>query len=429
MIKELYCDDPAKVLELLEREEEVSSDVSETVAKILATVRKEGDRALRHYTKELDGVALTSLEVTPEEINSALTTVDSYFWDVLEQSYENIWNYHKHQVQQGYTVTDTPGVMLGRRVIPLDRVGIYVPGGTARYPSSVLMNVAPAKLAGVGEIIMVTPPGKDGKVPGDILAAAKIAGVDRIFKLGGAQAVAALAYGTESVPKVDKIVGPGNIYVATAKQQVFGTVDIDMIAGPSEILIIADDSANPDYVAMDMLSQAEHDKLAASFLVTTSKKLVAQVLNRLEEFLKPLPKKEIAAHSLKRNGGIILTDTLETAAEISNQIAPEHLEICTDSPFSLLSLIRHAGSVFLGHYTPEALGDYFAGPNHILPTSGTARFSSGLSVDDFIKKSSFIYYDKSALQAAGKQVMTFARHEDLEAHARSVELRMEEEND
>lgn len=427
MIRMLSCTNPSELSALLSRKEEVSADVSATVAEIIAAVRERGDAAVKELTARLDGAALFSLEVTKEESDAALARTDAEFLSILTQARDNIQAYHEKQKRTGFLMAERPGVVLGQKITALDRVGIYVPGGTAAYPSTVLMDTVPAKIAGVGEIIMVTPPGRDGNIPSDILAAAHIAGVDRIFKVGGAQAVAALAYGTEQIPRVDKIVGPGNLYVATAKRMVYGQVDIDMIAGPSEILIIADGGANPVHVAADLLSQAEHDRLAASFLVTDSVALAQAVADELPRQLALLPRREIAEAAIRDNSAIIVTSSLETAVALSNEIAPEHLEVCTAEPFALLPLIRHAGSIFLGRYAPEALGDYFAGPNHTLPTSGTARFSSGLSVDDFIKKSSVIYYERYALRAVADQVAAFAGREGLHAHARSVTIRMEEE--
>ncbi|MDL2233603.1 histidinol dehydrogenase [Ruminococcaceae bacterium OttesenSCG-928-L11] len=427
MIRILECTEPLQIGGMLNREGENAPNVDAAVAEIIATVRKGGDEALRDYTRRFDGAALSALEVTPSEWEAAVRQVDDAFLAILERAKGNIIAFHEKQRRTGFIMAEQPGVVLGQKIIPLDRVGIYVPGGTASYPSTVLMDAIPAKIAGVGEIVMVTPPGKDGSIDPAILAAAKVAGVDRIFKLGGAQAVAALAYGTESVPRVDKIVGPGNLYVATAKRMVYGQVDIDMIAGPSEILVIADETANPRHVAIDMLSQAEHDRLAASFLVTTDKELAGQVQQEIARLLPTLSRSEIATHSIETNGAVVVTDTLQHAVEISNQIAPEHLEVCTDDPFALLPAICHAGSIFLGKYAPEALGDYFAGPNHTLPTSGTARFSSPLSVDDYIKKSSYIYYDKAALEAVYRDVDTFARREGLTAHAESVSSRFREE--
>ncbi len=420
MLKLLTCDTPQEITALLSREEEVPANVEQAVAEVITAVRKQGDAALLAYTNRFDGVELSALEVTQEEVQWALQQVDPSFLSILQQAKENVAAFHQKQKRQGFIMDEYPGVVLGQKITPLDRVGVYVPGGTASYPSTVLMDTVPAKIAGVGEIIMVTPPDKDGGVSPNILAAAYVAGVDRIFKIGGAQAVAALSYGTQSVPKVDKIVGPGNIYVATAKRMVYGLVDIDMIAGPSEILVVADETADPACVAADLLSQAEHDSLSAAWLITTSNTLASAVQKEVERQVALLPRKEIAAHAISKNSAIILTDSLETAVEISNRIAPEHLELCMDDPFALLPLVKHAGSIFLGKYAPEALGDYFAGPNHTLPTSGTARFSSPLSVDDFCKKSSFIYYDKAALGKAAESIATFARTEGLEGHARSV---------
>ena len=426
MIRIFKCNSPDEAQKLLAREESASVDVSETVAAILNDVKNRGDMAVYEYTRRFDGADLDSFEVTEDELNQAIESTDATFLSVLREARDNIEAYHAKQKRTGFWMSDRSGIILGQKLTALDRVGVYVPGGTASYASTVLMDVIPAKIAGVGEIIMVTPPGRDGKIATDILAAAKIAGVDRIFKAGGAQAVAALAYGTQSIPRVDKIVGPGNIYVATAKRLVYGTVDIDMIAGPSEILIIADESANPSHIAADMLSQAEHDSLAAAFLVTTSTTLAEATAKQLEIQLNDLPRNEIARESIEKHSAMIVTDNLENVAAISNQIAPEHLEIMTEDPFAVLPLIRHAGSIFLGKYAPEALGDYFAGPNHTLPTSGTARFSSGLSVDDFIKKSSVIYYDKAAFTDAADKVAMFAQREGLDAHARSITIRLED---
>ena len=401
-------------------------DVTGTVKRIIADVVRRGDEALLDYCERFDGAKLESLAVTPAEIDEAMQAVSAELIAILEKAASNIRKFHQAQVRNGFIINDTDGVVMGQKVIPMDKVGIYVPGGTAAYPSTVLMDSIPAKIAGCGEIVMVTPPGKDGKIAPAILAAAKIAGVDRIFKVGGAQAVAALAYGTASVPKVDKIVGPGNAYVAEAKRQVFGQVAIDMIAGPSEILVVADATANADYVAADLLSQAEHDKLASAVLVTDSMALAKAVQQSIEVQLQSLSRQEIARASIDNNGKIIVADTLDAAIEISNTIAPEHLELCVDNPFDYLDKIRHAGSVFMGKYCPEALGDYLAGPNHTLPTSGTARFSSPLSVDDFVKKTQYTYYTAAALQAVAKDVACFAETEGLTAHARSATIRMEE---
>ena len=398
-------------------------DVSGTVSEIIDSVRRRGDKALFEYCEKFDRVSLSALEVSEAEIEEAFSSVDAEFIDVMRRAKENIHAFHSRQVRNSFVLENGDGIILGQKVMPIERVGLYVPGGTAAYPSSVLMNSVPAKIAGCGTIVMVTPPGKDGKVNPVILAAAKIAGVDRIFKVGGAQAVAALAYGTESVPRVDKIVGPGNAFVAEAKKQVFGRVAIDMIAGPSEILVVADGTCDPDVVAADLLSQAEHDKMASAVLVTDSASLANEVRDALERQIPLLLRSEIARASIDKNGKIIVAPDLRVAIEIANEIAPEHLELCVDNPFDYLSSIRHAGSIFMGKNCPEALGDYFAGPNHTLPTSGTARFSSPLSVDDFVKKSQFSYYTAEALDAVSKDVGYFARKEGLTAHAESAEIR------
>jgi histidinol dehydrogenase len=407
------------------RDELYTDDVSDTVAEIIRNVRAYGDEALFKYTKSFDKAELKSLEVDASEIKSAYDNADSEFANVLVQAKNNIRAFHENQKRCGFAITGHGGSVMGQRVIPLEKVGIYVPGGTAAYPSSVLMNCIPAKIAGVDEVIMVTPPSENGKVPDAILAAAYVAGVDRVFAIGGAQAVAALAYGTQSVPRVDKIVGPGNRFVAEAKKQVFGKVAIDMIAGPSEILVIADGASDPKNVAADLLSQAEHDRNATAVLVTDNYELANNVRDELERQIPLLPRAEIARESIDKNGKIIIADSLDRAVEISNRLAPEHLEICTDEPFGFLDKIRNAGSVFLGRYCPEALGDYMAGPNHTLPTSGTARFSSPLSVDDFVKKSQFSYFTKQSLEPLYKSVALFARKEGLSAHARSAEIRFE----
>lgn len=396
-----------------------SSDVAETVSEIIADVRKRKDAALRDYSLRFDKSELDSLEVTREEIQVAVDSTDPELIDIMKESSENIRHFHEKQVRSDFVITDKPGIVLGQRIIPMERVGLYVPGGSASYPSSVLMNCIPAKIAGVKEIIITTP-SHGGYVNPVILAAAEIAGADKIFKVGGAQAVAALAYGTESIPKVDKIVGPGNAYVAEAKKQVFGEVAIDMIAGPSEILIVADSSCDPAVLAADMLSQAEHDRMASAVMVTDSEILARKTAEQLERLIPLLNRADIARASVDNNGKIIITSSLSEAIEVSNRIAPEHLEICTDNPFDYLSKVRHAGSVFLGKNSPEALGDYFAGPNHTLPTSGTARFSSPLSVDDFIKKTSFTYYTAEALNGAAEKIAQFAMAEGLDAHAKSV---------
>ena len=401
------------------------NNVTDIVADIIRTVRAEGDTALLSYTKKFDGAQLQSLAVTEAEITEAVASVEPEFLEILENAAKNIRAFHQKQVRSSFIMTEQDGVILGQKVTPIEKVGLYVPGGTAAYPSTVLMDTIPAKIAGCKQIVMVTPPGKDGKVNPAILAAAKIAGVTQIFKVGGAQAVAALAYGTQSVPKVDKIGGPGNAFVAEAKKQVFGQVAIDMIAGPSEILSVADGKSDPVHVAADMLSQAEHDKMASAVLVTDSAQLAEAVQQELERQIPLLPRAEIARASIDNNGKIIVAQELSVVISIANEIAPEHLELMVDNPFDYLEGIQNAGSIFMGRNCPEALGDYFAGPNHTLPTSGTARFSSPLSVDDFVKKSQFTYYTKPALDAVSRQVAFFARKEGLEAHARSATIRTE----
>ncbi|MBQ2854404.1 MAG: histidinol dehydrogenase [Oscillospiraceae bacterium] len=402
-------------------------NVESVVAEIIANVRQRGDTALYEYSEKFDRAKLTALQVTPEEISEAVASVEPRFLEILRKAAENIRAFHEKQVRSSFVISENRGVVIGQKIIPVDRAGLYVPGGTAAYPSTVLMDSIPAKIAGVREVVMVTPPNKEGKVNPVILAAAKIAGVDKIFKVGGAQAVAALAYGTETVPKVDKIVGPGNAFVAEAKKQVFGQVSIDMIAGPSEILIVADGASDPRHLAADLLSQAEHDKLASAVLVTDSAELAEAVREQLEIQIPQLERAEIARASIDHNGKIIVADDLMQAIDIANEIAPEHLELCVDNPFDYLDAIRHAGSIFMGRNCPEALGDYFAGPNHTLPTSGTARFSSPLGVDDFIKKTQFTYYTRSALEAVAEDVAYFARQEGLTAHARSAVIRTGEE--
>ncbi len=413
--------------EILNRDIRAEADVESVVDAIIADVRARGDEALRDYAKKFDRAEIGDLLVSQAEIEEAFAAVGEDFIQTLRMAAANIRHFHEHQVHKDFVVTDTPGVLLGQKYTPIERAGVYVPGGTAAYPSTVLMDVIPAKVAGVKEIVMTTPAGPDGKVNPNILAAAAVAGIDRIVKTGGAQAVAALAYGTESVPAVDKIVGPGNIYVATAKRKVFGKVGIDMIAGPSEILVLADGGANPAWVAADLLSQAEHDKLATPVLVTDSEALAEAVQAELERQIPLLPRAAIARESVDTNGKIVVTDDLAKAIEAANLIAPEHLEICTEDPFAVLGSIKNAGSIFLGRNVPEALGDYFAGPNHTLPTSGTARFSSPLGVDDFVKKSSFIYYTKDALGAVQGRIADFAEREGLHAHAKSVTIRFEDE--
>ena len=406
---------------------EMKLDVESIVADIIANVRKNGDTALYEYTEKFDKAKLSSLLVSEEEINEAFETVSDKFIGILEQAAKNIRKFHEKQVRNSFIINDENGIVTGQKIIHVDKAVLYVPGGTAAYPSPVLMESIPAKIAGVKEVVMVTPPSANGKVNPVILAAAKIAGVDKIFKVGGAQAIAALAYGTESVPKVDKIVGPGNAFVAEAKKQVFGTVSIDMIAGPSEILIVADGKTNPKYAAADLLSQAEHDKMASAVLVTDSEELASAVQQELEIQIPQLERAEIARASIDNNGKIIVADTLDVVIEIANEIAPEHLELCVDNPFDYLDSIRHAGSIFMGRNCPEALGDYFAGPNHTLPTSGTAKFSSPLSVDDFIKKTQYTYYTKNALSKVAEDVAYFARQEGLTAHAKSAVIRLEDD--
>ncbi|MBQ2237517.1 MAG: histidinol dehydrogenase [Clostridia bacterium] len=400
-------------------------DVADIVTDIIENVKQNGDKALFEYSKKFDKADLESLEVTEEEIEEAFNAVEPKFLDILREACDNIKEFHSKQVRNSFVISEKNGVVTGQKVTPIEKVGLYVPGGTAAYPSTVLMDSVPAKIAGCKEICITTPPCVDGKVNPVILAAAKIAGVDRIFKVGGAQAIAALAYGTETVPKVDKIVGPGNAFVAEAKRQVFGMVSIDMIAGPSEILVIADAKSNPAFVAADLLSQAEHDKMASAVLVTDSEELAIEVSKELEKQISLLPRAQIARASIDNNGKIIIADDLFKVIDIANEIAPEHLELCVDNPFDYLDKIKNAGSIFMGRYCPEALGDYFAGPNHTLPTSGTARFSSPLSVDDFVKKSQFTYYTKDALSSVAEKVAFFAEKEGLSAHAKSATIRFE----
>ena len=402
-------------------------NVAEIVADIIATVKRDGDRALLAYTEKFDKARLEALAVTPAERAEAMAAVDPAFLTVLRRAADNIRAYHAKQLREGYAIKEADGTVVGQRVIPIDRAGLYVPGGTAAYPSTVLMDSIPAKIAGCKEVVMVTPPLPDGRVNPVILAAAEIAGIDRIFKVGGAQAIAALAFGTESIPRVDKIVGPGNAFVAEAKKQVFGSVSIDMIAGPSEILVVADNTANPVHVAADLLSQAEHDKLASAVLITDSKVLAEAVSAELEKQIPLLSRAEIARASIDNNGKIIVVENLDTAIDVSNELAPEHLELVVADPFRYLEQVRHAGSVFMGHYCPEALGDYLAGPNHTLPTSGTARFFSPLSVDDFVKKMQYTYYTKEAFKGVARDVAYFAAKEGLTAHAKSATVRLDEE--
>lgn len=400
-------------------------NVEGIVTEIIDNVKKNKDKALFEYCKKFDKANLSSLVVSEEEINEAVSSVEPEFLEILQRAAANIKKFHEKQKRNSFIINDEKGIIIGQKIIPVDRAGLYVPGGTAAYPSTVLMDSIPAKLAGVREVVIVTPPNAEGKINPVILAAASVAGVDRIFKVGGAQAIAALAYGTETIPKVDKIVGPGNAFVAEAKKQVFGKVSIDMIAGPSEILIVADSKTDPAYAAADLLSQAEHDKLASAVLVTDSEDLAEAVSAELERQIPLLERAEIARASIDDNGKIIVADTLERAIEIANEIAPEHLELCVDEPFDYLDSIRHAGSIFMGRNCPEALGDYFAGPNHTLPTSGTAKFSSPLSVDDFVKKTQYTYYTKEALSKVAADVAYFANKEGLTAHAKSAVIRTE----
>lgn len=406
---------------------EPAVNVEAIVSEIIENVKQNGDKALYEYNERFDKAKLDSLLVSEEEIEEAVNLVEPKFLEILKTAAQNIREYHKNQVRSGFEIKKADGVIIGQKIIPVDRAGLYVPGGTAAYPSTVLMDSIPAKIAGCKEVVMVTPPSQNGKINPVILAAAYIAGVDKIFKVGGAQAVAALAYGTESVPKVDKIVGPGNAFVAEAKKQVFGQVSIDMIAGPSEILIIADGKTNPKHAAADLLSQAEHDKMASAVLVTDSIDLANAVSEELEKQIPLLERSEIARASIDNNGKIIVAEDLEKVIEISNEIAPEHLELLLDDPFEYLDKIRHAGSIFMGRYCPEALGDYYAGPNHTLPTSGTAKFSSPLSVDDFIKKTQYTYYTKEALDKVAYDVGYFAEKEGLTAHAKSAVIRSQSE--
>lgn len=405
----------------------IPTNVEGIVSEIIANVIKNGDEALFEYSKKFDKAELSSLEVTQAEIDEAFAEVEPEFIEVLKTAAANIRMFHEKQVRNSFIINNKKGVVMGQKVIPIEKAGLYVPGGTAAYPSTVLMDSIPAKIAGCEQIVMVTPPKADGKVNPAILAAAKIAGVDRIFKVGGAQAIAALAYGTESIPKVDKIVGPGNAFVAEAKKQVFGKVSIDMIAGPSEILVVADATCNPEFVAADLLSQAEHDKMATAVLVTDSAELAAKVSDELERQIPLLPRAEIARASIDNNGKIIVAETLDVVIDIANELAPEHLELCVDNPFDYLDSIKHAGSIFMGKNCPEALGDYLAGPNHTLPTSGTARFSSPLSVDDFVKKTQYTYFTKQALEDVAESVAIFAEKEGLSAHARSATVRTQKD--
>ncbi len=427
MIK-IYDGEKMPVSEILDRKDEMNEEtekIEKIVRDIIDDVRKNGDNALFRYCEKFDKAKLTALKVSDDEIKEALREIDDEFLAILEEAKENIEAFHRLQKRSNFIKNDKDGVILGQKIMPVERAGLYVPGGTASYPSSVLMNAVPAQIAGVTKIVMVTPPSKSGKIAPQILAAAHVAGVHEIYKVGGAQAIAAFAYGTETIPKVDKIVGPGNIFVATAKKAVFGTVSIDMVAGPSEILVIADETCNPKYVAADMLSQAEHDKMASSILITNSSSLAKEVQAELEVQIPLLPRAEICRASIDNNGKIIVVNDIKDAIDTANAIAPEHLEICVREPFMYLNDIKNAGSIFLGKNVPEALGDYFAGPNHTLPTMGTARFSSPLGVDDFIKKSSFIYYTEDALKKDKDKIVSFAKREGLDAHAKSISIRFQ----
>lgn len=427
MLSEIHSKDTKELRDYLDsRSQEISSDILLKVTDIIHKVRNEGDSACKEYTKQFDGIEIEEFKVSEEEIENAIQRVDEAFKDAMNRAKENIVYFHKAQVQQSYILEKEKGIYLGQRILPLEAVGIYVPGGRAQYPSSVLMNAIPAKVAGVKKIVMVTPPNKEGTINPNIAYAAKIAGVDEIYKIGGAQAIAALAYGTESIPSVDKIVGPGNIFVAAAKKLVYGKVAIDMIAGPSEILVIADEGANPKHVASDLLSQAEHDPMASAILLTTSNDLLDKVNVELRIQTDVLPKKEIVEASLKNYGKSILCDSIEECIAFSNAIAPEHLELCISDPMKYLNDVKNAGSVFMGYNTCESIGDYFGGTNHVLPTSGTARFSSALGVDAFIKKSSFLHYTKEALDSYGKYIEVMAEEEQLQAHANAVKVRVDD---
>ncbi len=428
MIETIYADGSEKAFlkEVERRSSAINADVEKTVKEIIADVKENGDKAVKAYTAKFDCAETKCYRVPDEMIQDALTEADSDFVNAMLNCVENITKFHEKQKQNGYMMTDERGVILGRRVRGLDKVGLYVPGGTAAYPSSVLMNAIPAKIAGVGEIIMVTPPLKDGMPNKDILVAAALCGVDKVFMCGGAQAVAALAYGTEEIPKVSKIVGPGNIFVATAKKLLYGTVDIDMIAGPSEILIVADDSANPKYLAADLMSQAEHDRLASAILITTSERVAKETTAELERQVKLMSREEIIRYSLENYGKIIVAKTMAEACELADSLAPEHLEVVAENPLEYIGRLDNVGSLFLGQYSPEPLGDYYAGPNHVLPTSGTARFFSPLSVDSFAKKSSYIYYTPDALNEAADDVILVAERERLTAHANSIKVRIED---
>ena len=425
MIKQ-YCYGEVENSKILSRRD-TAIHVEAPVAEIISQVIARGDEALLEYTERFDGVRPEKLEVSEVEYQEAIASLEPEFLAILEEAAANIRAYHEQQVRRDYIMKGKDGVLLGMKITPIEKVGLYVPNGTAPYPSTVLMDAVPAKIAGCSELIMVTPPNRDGKVDPGILAAARVAGIDRVFKVGGAQAIAALAYGTESIPAVYKIVGPGNAYVAEAKKQVFGRVAIDVVAGPSEVLVVADEKSDSRVVAADMLAQAEHDKLSTAVLVTDSEALAMQVAEEIERQLKTLPREEIARASIENNGKIILAPNLETAIEIANEIAPEHLELCLDDPFAWLGQVKNAGSIFLGRNAPEPLGDYMAGPNHTLPTGGIAKFASPLGVDDFVKKSQFTYYTREALEEISGKLAVFARKEGLEGHARSARVRFEGE--
>ena len=400
--------------------------ISEIVEDIISEVKLRGDEALLDYTKKYDGAEITNIRILKEEINTAFDRVDKEFIEIMEEAIENIKKFHQNQLQKSWLSPSSESIVLGQLITPMERVGIYVPGGLAIYPSTVLMNAIPAKIAGVNSVVMVTPPGKDGRVNPSILAAAKLAGVDEIYQVGGAQAIAALAYGTETIKPVNKIVGPGNIFVATAKKMVYGQVSIDMVAGPSEICIMADKNANPKYIAADLLSQAEHDEMASVILITNSENLAQTVMDEISIQTRELSRKEIISKALQNYGFIFMVDDLSQALNLVNEIAPEHLEIMVEKPFELLCGVKNAGSIFIGDYAPEPLGDYFAGPNHTLPTNGTAKFSSPLGVEDFIKKSNFIYYDKNSLSHVKDKIIKFAEKEGLTAHANSIKVRFSE---
>lgn len=423
ILKEKEGFGPELIAQLKKRSNKATAQIESSVSEIIAKVREEGDRAVAEYTKKFDGSVPETIELSKEQMISLAAQCGEEFLGALHRAAQNIREFHERQKQQSWFETRENGVMLGQRIRGLSRVGIYVPGGTAAYPSSVLMNAIPAKIAGVGEIIMATPPSKDGKPNPAIMAAAVEAGVDRVFQVGGAQAIAAMAFGTETIPAVDKIVGPGNIFVATAKKQLYGTVGIDMVAGPSEILILADETANPKFLAADLMSQAEHDVLASAILLTTSEKIAEETLKELERQKSSLERKDIITQSLDNFGAIVVCCSMDEAVNFANELAPEHLEICTENPMDYIGRIDNAGSVFLGHYAPEPLGDYYAGPNHVLPTGGTARFFSPLSVDSFVKKSSFLYYTKEALAEAQEDIITLANAEGLTAHANSIKVR------